>query len=45
MRFGELADEFVVKVDGEVAGGLEILRTNGFSRRAQWILGDLVLFF
>ena len=33
----------VVKMDVEVAAGVEIPRTNGFARRAEWILGDLVL--
>ena len=32
-------------MDVEVAAGVEIPRTNGFARRAEWILGDLVFFF
>ena len=32
-------------MDFEVKGGLEIPRTNGFARRAEWILGDFGALF
>ena len=34
-----------MKMNFEVADGVEIPRTNGFARLAEWILGDMVPFF